>query len=204
MLLKSNKQYFNCKSRIFPFAFSIYYRKPDGKYHNFRRKFNHINSNLYHYAGNNPVKYTDPDGNEILAVTSKQYQNDEANINLNIGSEQTGFYDKQNNYITNTVGRFGCLFVCAVNVGNSYNRANSENYKEQSVASLANNDSYFNFYLSGKVLCTDFGSEPKEISTLLSDMTGKKFNVERVSHKNLTKMCMEIIANQDNKSSYIS
>ena len=24
--------------------------------------FNHINGNLYHYAGNNPVKYTDPDG----------------------------------------------------------------------------------------------------------------------------------------------
>lgn len=27
--------------------------------------FNHINGNLYHYAGNNPVKYTDPDGNDI-------------------------------------------------------------------------------------------------------------------------------------------
>ncbi|WP_318677106.1 hypothetical protein [Treponema sp.] len=25
--------------------------------------FNHINGNLYAYAGNNPVKYTDPDGN---------------------------------------------------------------------------------------------------------------------------------------------
>ncbi len=26
--------------------------------------FNHINGNLYHYAGNNPVKYTDPNGRE--------------------------------------------------------------------------------------------------------------------------------------------
>ena len=30
--------------------------------------FNHINSNLYHYAGNNPVKYTDPDGNCINVI----------------------------------------------------------------------------------------------------------------------------------------
>ncbi|MGN0350376.1 MAG: RHS repeat-associated core domain-containing protein, partial [Roseburia sp.] len=29
--------------------------------------FNHINGNLYHYAGNNPVKYTDPDG-ECISV----------------------------------------------------------------------------------------------------------------------------------------
>ena len=25
--------------------------------------FDHINLNLYHYGGNNPIKYTDPDGN---------------------------------------------------------------------------------------------------------------------------------------------
>ena len=28
--------------------------------------FNSVNGNLYHYAGNNPVKYVDPDGNKIF------------------------------------------------------------------------------------------------------------------------------------------
>ena len=28
--------------------------------------FNHVNHNLYHYAGNNPVKYTDPDGRVFI------------------------------------------------------------------------------------------------------------------------------------------
>jgi RHS repeat-associated protein len=31
--------------------------------------FNYVNLHLYHYAGNNPVKYTDPDGNEPINAT---------------------------------------------------------------------------------------------------------------------------------------
>lgn len=39
--------------------------------------FNHINGNLYHYAGNNPVKYTDPDGQyteDADCILYKQYK----------------------------------------------------------------------------------------------------------------------------------
>ena len=32
--------------------------------------FNLVNSNLYHYAGNNPVKYTDPDGHFAINVAA--------------------------------------------------------------------------------------------------------------------------------------
>jgi RHS repeat-associated protein len=33
--------------------------------------FNYVNLHVYHYAGNNPVKYTDPDGNDLKLVVSK-------------------------------------------------------------------------------------------------------------------------------------
>jgi hypothetical protein len=33
--------------------------------------FNYVNMHMYHYAGNNPVKYTDPDGNDLILVVHK-------------------------------------------------------------------------------------------------------------------------------------
>jgi len=46
--------------------------------------FNHINSNLYHYAGNNPIKYTDPDGRYVVFKL-------EENGRYGLGSYYRGF-----------------------------------------------------------------------------------------------------------------
>lgn len=80
---------------------------------------------------------------------------------------------------------------------------NSANYSEQLVSSLAKKDDYFDFFLSRNVLGTDFVSGSEHIGKLLTDMTGKEFNVMRVSYKNITELSIEAINSDTSKSSYI-
>ena len=158
-----------------------------------------INFHLYAYAGNSPVRYTDPDGKIILPITSHQYQNSENNKNAYVGK-----YPTNDGYKENTLGNYGCLFTAFVNIGNSYNKMNnSESFVEQTAASLASNDKYFNFDSISRIFGapTDFKSTTSSLSTLLSDMTGENFNIERY-YGNDSKMLVNF-AKYDSKDVYL-
>ncbi|MFA6937493.1 MAG: RHS repeat-associated core domain-containing protein [Treponema sp.] len=100
--------------------------------------FNTINCDLYHYAGNNPVKYVDPDGNEIDIEGSDTEKKALLNM-INSLSEQT--YKIDNNKLVkdgNNKNQYGSIqYSNAVNnlidtgtttikIGNTYTDENGK------------------------------------------------------------------------------
>ena len=109
---------------------------------------------MYHYAGNNPVKYTDPDGRDILVPCFLDYQNTTENTDSNMGYTVTGRKHTLDGEIfhRNTIGRYGCLFTAFFNVANDIKVRNIKS-KAPSVKSVpnsiltdySNSDKYFSF-----------------------------------------------------------
>jgi hypothetical protein len=78
--------------------------------------YNTINAHLYHYAGNNPVKYTDPDGKEILAFTATFNMSDRE---VPLGNSPSDLISKVGCYIT-TFANIGYALSTGQYKGNNY------------------------------------------------------------------------------------
>ncbi|MBM7024261.1 RHS repeat-associated core domain-containing protein [Treponema sp. Marseille-Q4523] len=72
--------------------------------------FNIVNLQLYHYAGNNPVKYTDPDGRETSRWFSRNWNN-LISLGLNISEAVSGLAISSATGITGAGAFMGSLMV---------------------------------------------------------------------------------------------
>jgi len=72
--------------------------------------FNVVNLQLYHYAGNNPVKYTDPDGRETSRWFSRNWDN-LISLGLNISEAVSGLAISSATGITGAGAFMGSLMV---------------------------------------------------------------------------------------------
>ena len=104
--------------------------------------FNHINGNLYAYAGNNPVKYTDPDGRAILAsnYAYNLFNNTKNEIKYITNSyNHPQFHLISNFAYYNHYGRFELL--------DSYDKEKEHYFKSKQEMNLERlGNSLFNFY----------------------------------------------------------
>jgi RHS repeat-associated protein len=71
-------------------------RKKNGNLPGMGGVFNTVNYHLYHYAGNNPVKYTDPDGREDYDASITKEQYDESNLYKQYTWDQVQSFFEQN------------------------------------------------------------------------------------------------------------
>jgi RHS repeat-associated protein len=94
-------------------------KKKNGELPGMGGVFNTVNLHLYHYAGNNPVKYTDPDGMYILPTK---------NVNGN------GFVQQDSKaplgYGPSTVSKSGCYITANARVINAINSLASRRHPE--------------------------------------------------------------------------
>jgi hypothetical protein len=88
--------------------------------------FNLVNLHVYHYAGNNPVKYTDPDGRDLHIVVSKSQGTLTATYTAN-----KSYDDQYTEYVSRTATTTSFRVITNVVKGTPDNTASSDTSRTQ-------------------------------------------------------------------------
>ena len=174
--------------------------------------FNSINMNVYHYTGNNPVKYIDSDGRDFYKPVFHQKQNDNLNRNLYMGTTPSGEYyidDDGNKIYTkrNTIGKFGCLFTEIYNNALSERKryCNQHNipFNATELKSYASLDKYFSYYDHANDQVNPYNESDANMTMdtmkkLFEDISGKKVNhILKIDKKSTISVLLNVIKNSD-------
>jgi len=87
-------------------------RKRNGSLPGMGGVFNYVNLHCYHYAGNNPVRYTDPDGEKNIPILAVYTMNEP-------GSEWFNTPLTNDPDINNTIGSAGCAVTAMADLSHT-------------------------------------------------------------------------------------
>jgi RHS repeat-associated protein len=143
--------------------------------------FNTVNLHVYHYAGNNPVKYTDPTGRKIAVIPIFR-QSDTRYSDMHLGGMRT--YDKYDaatgRYALNTIGAFGCKYMAAVSIGAALFSKDSSVYMSdrENFARYFNLGEFFLDPVKNGAGGVDINMTDEQFVGLVSQISGKKLHNE--------------------------
>jgi hypothetical protein len=101
-------------------------RKQNGNLPGMGGVFNTVNLHTYHYAGNNPVKYTDPDGRDLHIVVSKSQGTLTATYTAN-----QDYDDQYTEYVSRITTATSFRVITNVVMGNPNNFTSSDTSRLQ-------------------------------------------------------------------------